>query len=41
MNVTNLVIMKGLVAQSSNKTPQLIQVTALTANVHSGEVDLT
>lgn len=41
MNVTNLVVTKGLVAQSSNKTPQLIQVAASTANVHSGEVDLT
>ena len=41
MNVANLVVTKGLVAQSSNATPQLIQVTASTANIHSGDVDLT
>lgn len=41
MNVANLVVTKGLVAQSSNKTPQLIQVTASTANIHSDDVDLT
>jgi monodictyphenone polyketide synthase len=41
MNVANLVVTKGLVAQSNITTPQLIQVTASTANIHSGEVDLT
>ncbi|SLM39055.1 polyketide synthase [Lasallia pustulata] len=41
MNIVNLVVTKGLVAQNNNKTPQLIQVTAATADVHSGVVDLT
>jgi len=41
INIANLVVTKGLVAQSNNKTPQLIRVTAATADVHSGVVDLT
>ena len=41
MNIANLVVTKGLVAQDNNKMPQLIQVTAATANIHSGVVDLT
>ena len=41
MNVANLVVTKGLVAQNDNKTPQLIQVTAVTADIRSGVVDLT
>ena len=41
MNIANLVVSKGLIAQMDNKTPQLIQVTATTADVHSGIVDLT
>ncbi|KAL9079974.1 MAG: hypothetical protein Q9157_001171 [Trypethelium eluteriae] len=41
MNIANLVVTKGLVAQSNNKMPQLIQVTARTADDHSNGVDLT
>jgi monodictyphenone polyketide synthase len=41
MNVANLVVTKGLVAQSNNKIPQLIQVTASTTDINSGVVDLT
>lgn len=41
MNVANLVVSKGLIAQNNHKSPQLIQVTATTADVHSGIVDLT
>ncbi|KAF2272823.1 putative polyketide synthase [Westerdykella ornata] len=41
MNVANLVVTKGLVAQSSNKTPQLIRVTAATDDINSRTVDLT
>lgn len=41
MNVANLVVTKGLVAQINTATPQSIQVTASTANIHSGDVDLT
>ncbi|KAK4977327.1 hypothetical protein LTR28_007483, partial [Elasticomyces elasticus] len=40
MNVTDLVVTKGLVAQSKARTPQLISVTAHTANIHSNIVDL-
>lgn len=40
MNVANLEVLKGLVAQKSPKTPQLIQVSAATADIHSGTVDL-
>ncbi|KAF2723085.1 putative polyketide synthase [Polychaeton citri CBS 116435] len=41
MNIANLVVTKGLVAQNSNKTPQLFRVTATTGNIQSGTVDLT
>lgn len=42
MNIANLVVTKGLVAQSSQATmPQLIQVTAKTADIDSGIIDLT
>lgn len=41
MNFANLVVTKGLVAQTSNKTPQLFQVTAVTSDVRLGVVDLT
>lgn len=36
-----MVVTKGLVAQTSNKTPQLFRVTAVTTDVRSGVVDLT
>ncbi|KUJ11670.1 putative polyketide synthase [Mollisia scopiformis] len=39
-NIADLVVTKGLVAQSNNKMPQLIQVTATTGDIRSG-VDLT
>ncbi|KFZ09857.1 hypothetical protein V501_05457 [Pseudogymnoascus sp. VKM F-4519 (FW-2642)] len=41
VNFANLVVTKGLVAQTSNKTPQLFRVTAVTTDVRSGVVDLT
>jgi iterative type I PKS product template protein len=41
MNIIALHVTKGLVAQSDTKTPQLIRVTATTANIDSGVVDLT
>ena len=41
MSIANLVVEKGLIAQTDTKTPQSIQVTASTTNVHSGVVDLT
>ncbi|KAH8701023.1 putative polyketide synthase [Talaromyces proteolyticus] len=41
MNIVDLVVTKGLVAQSNTKVPQLIRVTAATSDVHSGAVDLT
>ncbi|KAF2429264.1 putative polyketide synthase [Tothia fuscella] len=41
MDVANLVVTKGLVAQTDNKTPQLFRVTAGTADINSGVVDLT
>ena len=40
MNVANLEVLKGLVAQKSPKTPQLIRVSAATVDIHSGIVDL-
>jgi iterative type I PKS product template protein len=40
MNVANLEVLEGLVAQKSTKTPQLIQVSAATADIHSAIVDL-
>nr|QZS37281.1 non-reducing polyketide synthase [Talaromyces sp.] len=41
MNIINLHVTKGLVAQSDTQTPQLIRVTATTVNIDSGIVDLT
>jgi monodictyphenone polyketide synthase len=41
MNIANLVVTKGLVAASSNKLPQLIQITAETIDVHNEPVQLT
>ncbi|KID65403.1 Non-reducing polyketide synthase [Metarhizium brunneum] len=41
MNISNLVVTKGLVANSDTKSPQLIRVTASTVDAHSGVVDLT
>ncbi|GAM43179.1 hypothetical protein TCE0_047r17773 [Talaromyces pinophilus] len=41
MNIANLVVTKGLVAQSNNEVSQLIRVTAVTSNVHAGKVELT
>ena len=40
MNLANLEVLKGLVAQKNTNTPQLIQVSASTADIHSGTVDL-
>ena len=40
MNVANLEVLKGLVAQKNPKTPQLIQVSAATADIHAGTVNL-
>lgn len=42
MDVSNLVVSKGLIAQKGSTTiPQLIQVTARTADIESGILDLT
>ena len=41
MDIANLVVTKALITQNNRKTPQLIRVTAVTADVHSGVVDLT
>ena len=41
MNVANLVVSKGLIAQNNHETPQLIRVTVTTTDVHSGIADLT
>jgi iterative type I PKS product template protein len=41
MNIANLVVTKGLVAQHNKNIPQLFQVTATTADIGSGVVDLT
>lgn len=40
MNITNLIVHKGLVANANRKKPQLIRVTATTTDVHSGVLDL-
>lgn len=40
MDITNLVVIQGLVAKSNTTTPQLFRVTATTADIHSG-VSLT
>lgn len=41
MNVANLVVTKGLVAQTNTKTPQLFRVTVSTTDITSGVADLT
>ncbi|RMZ83617.1 hypothetical protein DV738_g925, partial [Chaetothyriales sp. CBS 135597] len=41
LNVANLVVTKGLVAQKNTTIPQLIQVTATTADINSGVMNLT
>lgn len=41
MDIANLVVSKGLVAHTDQKIPQMIQVTASTADCSSGVVDLT
>jgi monodictyphenone polyketide synthase len=40
MNIANLEVLKGLVAQENTKSPQLIQVSASTENIRSGQADL-
>ena len=41
MNVANLIVTKGLVAQNNSKMSQLIRVIATTADIRSSVVDLT
>ena len=41
MNIANLLVTKGLVANSKTSSPQLIRVSATTVNTSSGTVDLT
>jgi monodictyphenone polyketide synthase len=41
INIANLVVVKGLVAQKDTKVPQLIRVSASTEDINSGKVDLT
>jgi monodictyphenone polyketide synthase len=40
MNIANLEVVKALVAQENEKSPQLIQVSASTANIRSGQAHL-
>ena len=40
LNITNLQVERGLVAQSNTKVPQLIRVTAWTADINSGAIDM-
>ncbi|KAF2468597.1 uncharacterized protein BDR25DRAFT_357523 [Lindgomyces ingoldianus] len=40
MNVANLEVLKGIVAKDNTKTPQVIQVSAATPDIHSGLVHL-
>ena len=40
MNVANLEVLKGLIAQKSTKTPQIIQVSATIYDINSNTVDL-
>nr|POE78421.1 atrochrysone carboxylic acid synthase [Quercus suber] len=40
LNVADLVVTKGLIAQNDTKTPQLIQVTATSSDIHSGRMEL-
>jgi iterative type I PKS product template protein len=39
--VANLVVTKGLIAQSDTKNPQLIQITASTDDIRSGIINIT
>ena len=41
MDIANLVVTKGLVAQSNTKVPQLIRITAETMDIRSSPVNLT
>ncbi|KAL2830748.1 hypothetical protein BDW59DRAFT_169946 [Aspergillus cavernicola] len=41
MNMANLVVLRGLVAQKNTKKPQYIRVTISTADINSGVADLT
>jgi monodictyphenone polyketide synthase len=41
MNVANLMVTKGLVANSNNKAPQIVQVTANVTDIRSNIVDMT
>ncbi|KKK15179.1 hypothetical protein P175DRAFT_0472734 [Aspergillus ochraceoroseus IBT 24754] len=41
MNMANLVVLKGLVAQKNTKKPQYIRVTISTTDINSGVADLT
>ncbi|OKL55335.1 hypothetical protein UA08_09374 [Talaromyces atroroseus] len=41
ISISNLAVTKGLIAQTNKKVPQLFRVTAITADVGSGVVDLT
>jgi monodictyphenone polyketide synthase len=41
VNICNLVVVKGLVANADRKSAQLIRVTAATADINYGLVDLT
>jgi monodictyphenone polyketide synthase len=40
LNIANLVVTKGLVAQCDTKKPQLIRVSASTADIYSGVIDV-
>ncbi|PKX92325.1 putative polyketide synthase [Aspergillus novofumigatus IBT 16806] len=40
MNIANLEVLKALVAQENTKSPQLIQVSASTENIRSGQAHL-
>ncbi|KAL4784960.1 hypothetical protein BJX76DRAFT_356566 [Aspergillus varians] len=41
MNMANLVVLRGLVAQKNTKKPQYIRVTISTTDIHTGVADLT
>ncbi|KAL4935846.1 hypothetical protein BDV06DRAFT_233897 [Aspergillus oleicola] len=41
MNMANLVVLRGLVAQKNTKKPQFIRVTISTTDINSGVADLT
>ncbi|KAJ5769696.1 Type I Polyketide synthases (Type I PKS) [Penicillium odoratum] len=40
INITNLEVLKGLVAQKNTSQPQLLQVSATTADINTGILDL-